>query len=210
MRVFESITRTARFCFISLSLGGCVTGTIEEPKYKIIEAEGDFEIREYAPRIVAETLVSEAFDRAPNVGFRRLADYILGNNESKQSIAMTSPVAQEPQSEKIAMTAPVGQERAKDNLWVITFTMPSSYTMETLPKPKNPEVKLKQLPPAKFAVIKFSGFNRAKTVEEKTNELNAWLKARSTKAKGQAIYARYNPPWTPWFLRRNELLIEIE
>jgi len=210
MRVFESITRTARFCFISLSLGGCVTGTIEEPKYKIIEAEGDFEIREYAPRIVAETLVSEAFDRAPNVGFRRLADYIFGNNESKQSIAMTSPVAQEPQSEKIAMTAPVGQERAKDNLWVITFTMPSSHTMETLPKPKNPEVILKQLPASKFAAVRFTGFNRAQTVDNKTQELTKWLAKKSLQAEGQAIYARYNPPWTPWFMRRNEILLEIK
>jgi hypothetical protein len=210
MTVLESITRITRFCFISLSLGGCVTGTIEEPKYKIIETEGDFEIREYAPRIVAETLVSEAFDRAPNVGFRRLADYIFGNNESKQSIAMTSPVAQEPQSEKIAMTAPVGQERAKDNLWVITFTMPSSYNMETLPKPKNPEVILKQLPASKFAAVRFTGFNRAQTVNSKTQELTRWLAKKSLQAEGQPIYARYNPPWTPWFMRRNEILLEIK
>jgi hypothetical protein len=210
MRFFESITRTARFCFISLSLGGCVTGTIEEPKYKIIESEGDFEIREYAPRIVAETVVSEGFDRAPNVGFRRLADYIFGNNESKQSIAMTSPVAQEPQSEKIAMTAPVGQERAKDNLWVITFTMPSSYTMETLPKPKNPEVILKQLPASQFAAVRFTGFNRAQTVDNKTQELTKWLAKKSLQAEGPAIYARYNPPWTPWFMRRNEILLKIK
>lgn len=210
MTILAAFTHTARFCFISLSLGGCVTGTIEEPKYKIIAVEGDFEIREYAPRIVAETLVSEAFDRAPNVGFRRLADYIFGNNESKQSIAMTSPVAQEPQSEKIAMTAPVGQERAKDNLWVITFTMPSSYTMETLPKPKNPEVILKQLPASKFAAVRFTGFNRAQTVDSKTQELTKWLAKKSLQAEGQAIYARYNPPWTPWFMRRNEILLEIK
>jgi hypothetical protein len=210
MSVFESIIRTACYCFISLSLGGCVTGAIEEPNYKIIEAEGDFEIREYSPRIVAETSVSDTFERAPSIGFRRLADYIFGNNESKQSIAMTSPVAQEPKSEKIAMTAPVGQELAKDNLWVITFTMPSSYTMETLPKPKNPEVILKQLPASKFAAVRFTGFNRAHTVESKTQELTTWLAKKSIRAEGKAIYARYNPPWTPWFMRRNEILLQIK
>jgi len=210
MTLIKLIVATVSLCFFSLSLGGCVTGTIEEPKYKILEAEGDFEIREYAPRIVAETSVSDSFERAPNIGFRRLADYIFGNNTSKQSIAMTSPVAQEPQSEKIAMTAPVGQELAKDNLWVITFTMPSSYTMETLPKPKNPEVILKQLPASKFAAVRFTGFNRANTVESKTQELAAWLAKKSIQAEGKAIYARYNPPWTPWFMRRNEILLQIK
>jgi hypothetical protein len=196
---------------IILILESCVTGKIEEPAYSVKMAEADFEVREYAPRIVAETTVSGDFADAPGIGFRRLADYIFGNNTTKTEIAMTAPVAQERQSEKIAMTAPVSQERIKDSSWLITFTMPSAYTIESLPKPNSDLVTIKQLPPAKFAVVKFSGFNKQKTVIEKTDSLRQWLRTKSINEKGaEPIYARYNPPWTPWFLRRNEILIELE
>jgi hypothetical protein len=196
---------------ITLILESCVTGKIEEPAYSVKMAEADFEIREYTPRIVAETTVSGEFNEAPSVGFRRLADYIFGNNTKKSEIAMTAPVSQERQNEKIAMTAPVSQEKIKDNSWLITFTMPSAYTMESLPKPNSELVTIKQLPPAKFAVVKFSGLNRQKTVIEKTDSLRQWLSSKSVSEKGaEPIYARYNPPWTPWFLRRNEILIELE
>jgi hypothetical protein len=121
-----------------------VTGKIEEPAYSVKMAEADFEIREYTPRIVAETTVSGEFNEAPSIGFRRLADYIFGNNTKKSEIAMTAPVSQERQSEKIAMTAPVSQEKIKDNSWLITFTMPSVYTMESLPKPNSELVTIKQ------------------------------------------------------------------
>ena len=196
---------------ITLILESCVTGKTEEPAYSVKMTEADFEVREYAPRIVAETTVSGDFADAPSIGFRRLADYIFGNNTKKTEIAMTAPVAQERQSEKIAMTAPVSQERIKDSSWLITFTMPSAYTIESLPKPNSELVTIKQLPPAKFAVVKFSGFNKQKTVIEKTDSLRQWLRSKSINEKGaEPIYARYNPPWTPWFLRRNEILIELE
>ena len=205
MRIFALL-------FLSIvTLESCVTGHIEEPKFRVETSENDFEIREYAPRIVAETYVTGEFADAPNIGFRRLADYIFGNNTKKTEISMTAPVSQERKSEKIAMTAPVSQEKSDDNSWLITFTMPSSYTMDTLPKPNSDLVLLRQLPPARFAVVKFSGFNRKKTVEEKTGALRDWLKSKSLKEKGaEPIYARYNPPWTPWFLRRNEILVELE
>lgn len=197
------------FAFILLE--SCVTGKIEEPKFDIIQADGEFQIREYAPRIVAETNVSGEFSDAPNIGFRRLADYIFGNNTKRAEIAMTAPVSQERSGEKIAMTAPVSQEKIADSSWLITFTMPSQYSLESLPKPNSNLVTLRQLPPAKFAVVTFSGFNRRTTVLEKTESLRQWLRTKSVKEKGaEPIYARYNPPWTPWFLRRNEVLIELE
>jgi hypothetical protein len=192
-------------------LESCVTGKIEEPKFKVIIAESQFEIREYEPRMVAETIVRGSFKEAPNIGFRRLADYIFGNNTKQTKIAMTAPVAQEIQSEKIAMTAPVSQVKGEGNQWLITFTMPSQYTLENLPKPNNDLVSIRSLPSAKFAVVSFSGLNRQNTVIEKTASLRAWLQGGPFKEKGaEPIYARYDPPWTPWFWRRNEIQIEVQ
>lgn len=201
----------AGLLLLIFSLESCVTGKIEEPKFKIVLAENDFEIRDYEPRIVAETVVRGEFSEVANAGFRRLADYIFGNNTKREEIAMTAPVSQEPRSEKIAMTAPVAQEKGADGNWVITFTMPSSYSMESLPKPNSELVVLRRLPSSKFAVVKFSGFNRQSTVLEKTAALEKWLSSKAFKSSGkEPLYARYNPPWTPWFLRRNEVLIELQ
>jgi len=192
-------------------LESCVTGKIEEPKFKVILSDSPFEIREYEPRLVAETIVTGNFKDAPNIGFRRLANYIFGNNTKQTKIAMTAPVSQERQSEKIAMTAPVAQTKTQENKWLITFTMPSQYTLETLPKPNDDLVSIRRLPPARFGVVSFSGLNRQDTVIEQTTSLRAWLQERSFKEKGsEPIYARYNPPWTPWFWRRNEIQIEIQ
>lgn len=188
-----------------------MTSKIEEPKFKVVISESEFEVREYEPRIIAETRVSGEFADAPNRGFRILADYIFGNNTKQTEIAMTAPVSQEKKSESIEMTAPVSQERALDNEWIITFTMPSKYTMDSLPKPNDSRVVIRRLPPGKFAAVKFSGMNSQTTVKEKTTALRAWLTSKNQTAKSsEPLYARYNPPWTPWFWRRNEILIELE
>jgi hypothetical protein len=197
-----------------LCLGGCVTGHIEEPKFNLLSKDGDFELRAYESRIVAETIVKGDFSDAPSDGFRRLADYIFGNNTKQTKIAMTAPVAQE-KSEKIAMTAPVGQESLTDTngkgAWRITFTMPSAYTMQDIPTPNNKEVTLRELDPEVFAAVRFSGLNRKSSVEEKTRQLRDWIKAKGHKEKSkEPIYARYNPPWTPWFMRRHEILIAVD
>jgi hypothetical protein len=196
---------------LMIATESCVTNKIEEPKFKIILSESEFELREYEPRIIAETRVGGEFSDAPNRGFRILADYIFGNNTKKADVAMTAPVSQERRSESIAMTAPVSQEKASNNEWVITFTMPSKYTMDNLPKPNDYRVVIRQLPPGKFAAVKFSGMNSQNTVTEKTASLRSWLTSKNYKTKGsEPLYARYNPPWTPWFWRRNEILIELE
>ena len=198
--------------WLGLLLGGCVTGHIEEPKYEIITSDGDFELRTYQSRIVAETIVSGDFSNAPKAGFQRLADYIFGNNTTSSKIAMTAPVSQEPKGETIAMTAPVGQEPfERENTWRISFTMPSSYTMQNLPTPNNKQVSLRELPKETFAAVRFSGLNRKSLVLEKTRDLRNWLKDQGRKEVGtEPIYARYNPPWTLWFLRRNEILIQVD
>jgi effector-binding domain-containing protein len=196
---------------LMIAMESCVTSKIEEPKFNVILSESEFEIREYEPRIIAETRVSGEFRDAPNRGFRILADFIFGNNTKKADIAMTAPVSQEKKSESIAMTAPVSQEKASDNQWIITFTMPSKYTMASLPKPNDSRIVIRQLPPGKFAAVRFSGMNSQDTVKEKTALLRSWLTSKNHKAKGsEPLYARYNPPWTPWFWRRNEILIELE
>lgn len=198
----------------ALLAGGCVTGQIEEPKYEVVARHEELEIRAYAPRILAETVVEGNFERAPSEGFRRIADFIFGNNKPGKSVAMTVPVEVIPKSaeagsEKIAMTAPVTQQASAAGKWTITFTMPSSYTMETLPKPVDDRVTVRQLPPVKYAALRFGGFNTRANVDSAIARLRELSAAQGLKLRGEPVYARYNPPWTPWFWRRNEILIEV-
>ncbi len=168
------------------------------------------EIREYSESIVAKTKMKGSFNDSQNSAFRVLAGYIFGKNESKQKIAMTAPVTQSPSSEKIAMTAPVTQVK-EDGEWVMTFTMPSKYTLETLPRPQDPRVEFEVIPPHKVAAIRFTGFWTEEKNTEKARLLNAWLeKEKKWKTTSGPRFAGYDPPWTLPFLRRNEILIDVE
>ena len=182
---------------------------IEEPKFTVVLREGDFEIRDYQAAVAAEVTVTGDQKGAATKGFRLLAGYIFGGNARRQTIAMTAPVAQEPTSEKIAMTAPVTQTPA-DGEWVVRFTMPSSYSLETLPTPNDPSVTLRTLAPARFAVLRFSGLAREASVEAKTADLMAFVKTHHLRASGAASLAQYNPPWTLWFMRRNEVMVQVD
>ena len=182
---------------------------IEKAKFNILESDLDFEIRQYAPQIVAETLVEGDFKKVGNQGFRRLFDYISGNNRRKQSIAMTAPVTQQANSEKIAMTAPVTQQKV-DNKWRITFMMPAEYSLEDLPDPTDTRVTLKQDPGRLVAAIKYSGTWSKSRYEEKKAVLEDFIARRGLNPAGEPIWARYDPPFMPWFLRRNEVLIPVE
>src|SRR5271165_2305020 len=128
---------------LGAALWGPIVSNVEQPKYKLIQTYGNIEVREYAPMIVAEVELHGQREEAIKAGFRIIADYIFGNNSSGQKVAMAAPVTQQ-ESEKIAMTAPVMQQR-NERTWHVCFVMPASYTMETLPKPTNPAVKLKEL-----------------------------------------------------------------
>ncbi len=182
----------------------------EEPKYNVIQKSGQFELREYAPKIIAETVVSGDLDDASSAGFKLIADYIFGNNVApgggNEKISMTAPVTMESKSEKISMTAPVTMEKTGAE-WRMHFVMPSQYTMETLPKPNNPAVALREIPSQRYAVIQFSWFAGEEKVAKKTSELLAWMKEKNILPKGSPELARYNPPWTPPFLRRNEVMV---
>lgn len=191
---------------------------IEEPRYEVIEKSGDIELRAYAPMIIAEAVVDGTLDQASNQGFRLIADYIFGGNIAKsgaagEKIAMTAPVTieskSEPQSQKIEMTAPVTVEpkEGADNKWRIHFVMPSKYTLATLPTPKNPRVTLKEMPAQKSAVMVYSGFNGEEKLKQKTAALQSWMSERKLVATSAPQLARYDPPWTLPFMRRNELMI---
>jgi hypothetical protein len=212
--------RTLTTLLFGLLIGPLSMGTLmatEEPKFESLRKEDNLEIRRYVPVIVAEALVDGDMDTASSRGFQLIAGYIFGNNER---IAMTAPVVAEPQSsaEKIAMTTPVsiepqnaeGSKMAGAQRWRVHFVMPSQYTLATLPKPLNPQVQLREVPAKTFAALTYSGINTENTAQEKTEQLLNWLKMQKIETIGKPQLARYNPPWTLPFLRRNEILQEIK
>ncbi|QWE18052.1 SOUL family heme-binding protein [Polynucleobacter corsicus] len=187
----------------------------EEPQFTVIEKSEPFELRTYAPQLVAEVKVEGDLDTASSQGFRLIAAFIFGQNQVSEKISMTAPVAIEAaRSTKIAMTVPVGIEAGKDsgkgsNQWVFSFVMPSEYTMATLPKPLNPLVTIRELPAQRRAAITFSGFYNEAKVLEKTKALEEWIKTKQWQVIGNPQFARYNPPWSIPFMRRNEILITV-
>lgn len=181
---------------------------IEEVKYTVLEKEGNFEIRHYEPHIVAETIVEGDFDAVGNEGFRRLFRYISGDNQKKLKISMASPVSQEKKSEKIPMTAPVNLQKAGGK-WSVTFLMPADYTINTLPEPNDGRIILREIPSRSIAAIKYSGTWSKSRYENHKALLIQMVNRKNLKPAGEYIFARYNPPFMPWFLRRNEVLVPI-
>jgi effector-binding domain-containing protein len=200
-----------KFSFSFLTFFSLQLMATEEPEFSILYKENNFEIREYAPRIIAQVKKTGNFDEASGTGFRSLADFIFGNNsinnESKK-ISMTAPVLAEPTSANILMTRPVLAEE-KNNQWLISFVMPKKYSLKTLPKPMNSEIMLTTLPKEKFAVIVFSGLVRESSYNKKVKLLNDFIEKQNLKTSGSVQIARYNPPWTLPFFRRNELMIKL-
>jgi effector-binding domain-containing protein len=182
---------------------------IEEATYTVVEKDKKFEIRDYAPHILAETLVEGSLEGAGNKAFKILFRYISGDNRSLKKMAMTAPVSQQPQGEKIEMTATVGQRPVKEK-WAVSFLMPSSYTLKTLPEPENPNITLRQVPARRLAAVRYSGFWSEKRYLRYKLELESWIQERGLTIVGDPIWARYNSPFTPWFLRRNEILIPVD
>lgn len=199
-----------------LTLPGVAMAT-EEPEYTILNQVDNFELRRYDPQIVAQTWVTGDQKQAGNKGFKILADYIFGNNTApggeSSKISMTSPVKMQPQradsdqSQKIAMTSPVAMQE-QDGKWRVRFVMPSKYTMQTLPKPNNDEVSIIEVPVKTYGVIKFSGLTGEEKVATKTAQLKEWM--QNLNIVGAPEMARYNPPWTLPFMRRNEIMIEYQ
>jgi len=181
----------------------------EEPKYTVLADLGGTEIRQYGPRIAAETVVDGNEEGTRSAGFRRLAGYIFGDNQGGAKIAMTAPVAQDSAGTTIAMTAPVAQTRDAAGRWRIRFYMPSSYTMATLPKPNDAAVTLVQVPPETFAVLRFSGSIGAASVASHTADLVRGLENSAWRPVGAPVAWFYDPPWTLPPLRRNEVAVPV-
>ena len=188
---------------------GAMNGmALETAAYKVVQKDDKFEIREYAPQILAETTVEGDFEEAGNKAFNLLFRYISGGNRSRANVAMTAPVSQKRAGEKIKMTAPVGQQRVQER-WLVSFMMPASYTMETLPEPADPRVTLRQVPARRIAALRYSGSWSEKGYLRHKLELESWIRGRGLAIAGDPMWARYNSPITPWFLRRNEVLIPL-
>jgi hypothetical protein len=221
-----------KFIWIALGIAGVMflaalawglysSNSVETPEYEVVSQSGDIEIRQYAPMIAAEATVTGEQDQAISTGFRIIADYIFGNNQSADGIAMTAPVTQQ-SGEEIAMTAPVTQQPSENiamtapvtqqsdgNSWKVRFIMPSKYTMETIPLPVNSDVKLVEVPSKRFAAIRFSGLAGESKLDRYTQELLEYMDAQKLTPVAAPQYAFYNDPWTLPFLRRNEVMIEI-
>lgn len=193
---------------VGLTFTGVFAMATEESPFTVKLAQGAFEVRDYPALVAAEVSVGGQRRDAASKGFRLLAGYIFGGNTRKQRIAMTAPVTQAPTGgEKIAMTAPV--LLSGGGPWTIRFIMPRGSTLETLPTPNNPAVKLTGIGPARVAVIKFSGLAKQADVDAKTLALSQFMKAQKLAATGPASLAQYDPPWTLWFMRRNEVMIPV-
>jgi hypothetical protein len=180
---------------------------IEEPAYTVVRKEDSFEVRRYEPCVVAATVVDAAAEDAGNQGFRILAGYIFGQNKGARRIEMTAPVARAPI--KIEMTAPVAQSATAAG-YEIQFAMPRQWTLETLPEPADPRVKLRAVPARTLAALAYSGTWSQDRYEEHLKILEAALAKAGLQWHGAAIWARYDPPWVPWFWRRNEILLELD
>ncbi len=206
------MTSTLFLLLTALTLMSCsVIGkrTAAEPPYSVEHRDGDFEIRSYASMIVASTVVNGSYGQTSNKAFGRLAGYIIGRNTGKQKISMTAPVIQEAEGEKIAMTAPVIQAK-EGSAWRMEFVMPEEYTMETLPKPLDPDVIIREIPARKVATVRYSGLHSARNIDSWSARLKAWLEQEGYRSLSRPRAASYDPPWTIPFFRRNEIHIDVE
>lgn len=226
----KPIQRAAALALILLT--GVVATTvmaIEEPSYRVVQSFPAFELRQYAPYLVAETTVDAGFDQAGNRAFRILADYIFGDNRAKEKIQMTAPVTQQPappqpapeaqpaKGEKIEMTAPVTQRpAAADGVtgtgahrYVLSFVMPQRFTLDTLPQPNDPRVKLRQEPARLMAVRQYSGRWTESSYGREEKKLLDAIREQGYEPIGTPVYARYNSPFSLWFMRRNEVMVAV-
>ncbi len=199
-----------------LVFSGANAMAYEEPDYTVISENDGYELRQYTPYIVAETTANGDFRSAGKKAFRILAGYIFGDNRSATRMDMTVPVESQASAEPVemAMTTPVMSElteqpESTDDSYVYRFVMESKYTLETLPVPNDPRVAIRRIEPRTVAVKRFSGFWSEGNVDKHETRLLEQLREDGLKTIGEPKLARYNGPFTPWFLRRNEIMVEV-
>ena len=199
------------FSLLIFIFWGTNLSALEEPKYSVLKEYENFEIRNYDSYLVAEVDIEGSYNKTGNEAFRILAGYIFGDNQSSTKMNMTAPVESEAiqPSERMNMTAPVFSNK-NVNGYTYRFVMESKYTQETLPVPNNSKIRITEIKDRVMAVISFSGRWSQKNFEKHEQILVSDLKNEGIGVASEAIYARYNAPFTPWFLRRNEIMFEIE
>jgi hypothetical protein len=194
---------------LGFSLIGGPAMAVEEPEFRVELRDGDCEIRDYPELLAAEVTVAGDRGQAVNRGFRLLAGYIFGGNSRREHIAMTAPVLQSSAAaERIRSTAQTSLIQSGGD-WMVRFTMPHGYTLASLPQPNDPKVVLKPVAPLRAAVVRFSGLTGDGDLARESEKLASFIKAHDLRSIGATSLARYDPPWTPWFMRRNELMTPI-
>lgn len=188
-------------------MSGSASAT-EKPNYTIVKTDGKIEIRDYPPMILAEVRVEGDRRTANNRGFRKLAAFIFGDNASQDKVAMTSPVVSRP--EKIDMTAPVTRTLEEDGRWSVNFMMPSKYTLETLPKPTDPDIRIFKTDPYRTVSIRYNGNNTTKNIATHEAKLIQYVKERGLAVVGTPEYAGYDAPWVPGPFKRNEIHFRLK
>ena len=196
------------------SIWGFFGSRVEHVDYSVVKEMKGYEIREYPAHIVAQTKVQGPYGKSLGNGFRIVAGYIFGGNTKKESIAMTAPVVSQKgersnASESISMTAPV-VATAEGDSQLISFGMPRSYTLETLPTPNDPRVKIVMIPTKKYGVMRFSWYRSDVRIKRTQEKLLLALERDGLKSEGNFAYAGYNAPWTPPWMTRNEVLVELK
>lgn len=181
----------------------------EEQRYRVIAHHGDAELREYEPCVVADVVVSGDAENAGSAAFRPLFNYISGANRTGTSLAMTAPVLQEAGGERLAMTAPVLQETSGPDSWIVSFVLPGDRALQEYPTPTDPQVTLRALPAQQAAALRWSGRWNQSNIAKRTEELQTLMHEAGWDVAGDARWARFDPPWTPPFMRRNEIVIPV-
>jgi len=199
---------TAVFLALTLTSFAMPSQATEEPEYRVVRQIGDVEVRQYAAYAVAEVVVAGPAADAGNQAFPILAGYIFGKNKGERKFAMTAPVTQAPVPVKMEMTAPVTQTAAPDG-FVVQFVLPKGVTVASAPEPLDARVRLREVVPSQVAVIRYSGFWSTANYDEHLTKLQAALRAANVAWTGDPVYARYNAPFTPWFMRRNEIWLHL-
>jgi len=182
----------------------------EQQPYEVVWSYPTFELRRYPAHLVAEVSVHGSFEDAGNRAFRSLFGYITGQNASARSVAMTAPVVQENvTSEKIAMTAPVVQVESSSGDYVVAFVLPKSLTVDTAPVPTDPKVRVREVPERLAAAMRYSGRWTEGAYRHRLAQLESEVVAAGFRPDGAAKFARFDPPFKPWFLRRNEVVQDV-
>ena len=180
----------------------------EEAPYTVLKTDNMFELRKYSPQVLAEIIVDGDLEDAGNKAFGPLFRYISGGQHiTSQDCDDGSCIPGAEGGENI-MTAPVSQQRVQGK-WVISFMMPATFTLETLPTPDDPSITLRQVPARLVAAVRYSGFWSEEKYLLHKNKLEKWIRENRFTVAGEPVWARYNAPFTPWFMRRNEVLIPV-